>query len=73
MPGTVRRWNYPSPLCIGMDTYLFSVCSEYQSEETSSCVMPIVPSLNSVSFKAFLFLFVSMKYGKIAIKFFFYI
>ncbi|KAF5922481.1 hypothetical protein HPG69_009527 [Diceros bicornis minor] len=20
MPGTVRRWNYPSPLCIGMDT-----------------------------------------------------
>lgn len=29
MPGTVRRWNYPSPLCIGMARYLFSVCSEH--------------------------------------------
>lgn len=24
MPGTVRRWNYPPPLCIGKDTY-FSI------------------------------------------------
>lgn len=29
MPGTVRRWNYPSPLCIGTDmpSILESLCT----------------------------------------------
>ena len=29
MPGTVRRWNYPSPLCIGTDmpSILASLCT----------------------------------------------
>lgn len=52
MPGTVRRWNYPSPLCIGMETcFQFS---DHQSQETPDLVMPIVPQLNSASVKTFL-------------------
>lgn len=66
MPGTVRRWNYPPPLCVGMysKTQLFH---KYESDmkhalfEFITCILPLIIHLlkEHLCYKYWLGLFVS--------------
>lgn len=53
MPGTVRRWNYPPPLCIGKNTFFsfirFYVLPSFCSISTSCYILTIPNIAQSIS------------------------